>query len=71
MKKYKITVINPNDKKVIEDVEELSNTKKYLVAKYQAKYRFLDARVKVVRLQKKAGIQTNLIDMIDELTQQG
>ncbi len=66
MKNYKALVIDRKTKKVLEDHTELSNSEKYVREKYQARYRFYQnvVSIKIERLIRNPGIQTNLIDMI-------
>lgn len=67
MKNFKILVTDRKTKEVLEDHTALSNSQKFLEEKYRNKYRFRKniVSVKVERLIRNPGIQTNLIDMID------
>ena len=66
MKKYQIKVVNKIQKKTVLEIQELSNTKKYLTAKYRGKYFPLsEFKITITRLIKKPGIQTNLLDEIE------
>lgn len=69
MKKYTITIKNTINGEVTI-IEELSKTGKYLKSKYESRHRFDEQKktIKIKRLFKKPGIQTNLLDQIDELT---
>ena len=68
MKNYKITVIEQKTKKVVDCFTELSNSLKYLKAKYTARYRFETPKlsVNIERLIRKPGIQTDLLTLIEE-----
>ena len=69
MKNYSVVVTEKESKKVILDITELSNTAKYLRNKYAAKYRFNKplCTVKVKRLIREGGIQTDLLTQIQEI----
>lgn len=73
MKKYEIIISDSKTGAEIERLTELSTTKKYLTAKYRARYMFDKdkKKVKINHLFKKAGIQINLLDQINELTNEG
>lgn len=68
MKKYAITIKNTINGE-ITTIEELSKTAKYLKSKYENRHRFDEQKktIKVKRLFKRPGIQTNILDQIDEL----
>lgn len=67
MKKYKVLVTEKATKKIVLEKEEISNTLKFIYAKYRAKFQFTvqAGTVKVKRLFKKPGVQLDLIDMIN------
>jgi hypothetical protein len=69
MKNYSIIVTEKESKNVILDITELSNTAKYLRNKYGAKYRFNrpECVVKVKRLIREGGVQTDLLTAIEEI----
>lgn len=73
MKNYKIIVTDRKLKQILLDTIELSKNSAYLKKKYTSRYQFHENKVnvKVSRHYKKPGIQTNLIDLINESTQQG
>lgn len=62
MKNYTIIITEKKTKSVVKEFTELSNTKKYLKAKYGARYQFSQppCTVKITRLIRKPGIQTDL-----------
>ena len=67
MKNYQIIVKDRKTKQVLENATAFSNTSGFLKEKYQVKYRFYKnpVSIKIERLIRNPGIQTNLIDMID------
>jgi hypothetical protein len=65
MKRYKVVVKEKKPSNVIlHDGDEISNTEKQLVLKYKMKYPF--GVIKITRMKKEPGIQTNIIDAIKE-----
>lgn len=68
MKKYSVSIIDKNSNELIEQLEELSNTKSYLLKKYKLKYMFTNqgCRIKVNKLFKKPGKQMNIFDIIKD-----
>ena len=72
MKKYIITVIDFKTKKVLETIEEISKTRKYLKTKYSCKFQFSDPKktFTIKRLFKKPGVQVDLFEMIAEVESQ-
>jgi len=69
MKKYRITITCAKSNDLVDYLEELSTTKKYLIRKYEMKYKFTEQRVKIKidRLFKKPGIQLNIIDELSKI----
>lgn len=69
MKNFKILVTDRKTKEVLEDHTALSNSQKFLEEKYRNKYRFHKnmVSVKVERLIRNPGVQTDLITMISEI----
>lgn len=69
MKNYNIKVIDNKTKKVIITFNEISNTKKYLQKKYDAKYKFSYPETKIIveRLIREPGKQIDLFDLINEM----
>lgn len=63
MKNYEIIITEVKSKKIIDTFTELSNTKKYLTKKYNAKIMFEKPKQKVTikRLLRTPGIQLSLI----------
>jgi hypothetical protein len=66
MKNFKVLVIDRKTKQVLEDHTEIGKTLKLVEERYRIRYRFHpnQVSVKVERLIKEPGVQTNLIDMI-------
>ena len=58
MKKYSVKCIDQKTKEVLDEFQELSNTKKYLLKKYENKCRFIYVGSKIIveRLIRKPGV---------------
>jgi hypothetical protein len=68
MKKYSVSIIDKNSNELIDKLEELSNTKSYLLKKYKLKYMFTNqgCTINVNQLFKKTGKQMNIFDIIKD-----
>lgn len=72
MKKYQITIFDAKTKKQVDQIEEISKTKKYLVSKYEARTQFTNPPVtfKVKRMFRKPVVQMDMLDFINEIQQE-